>query len=269
MLWKDLRVSLFRDWRTALVALFVILAGTLFVFAIAWHSAVLDLAGTHAACLLGYLGIGCLVAAALAARSLTLEKESGCWPLLLTTPLSGGRIVLDKAAAVALKVSPMWLLALGHLTAAAIAGYLRPVAVVHGLLLVTYVTAFVVGAGLYFGAVCRGSGSAVLLTFAAIFAVWFLLPTGAQYYHEALSVESDWEPPPPAPVALNPGVQLVEIVSSALRGTDAWEADHGRLSAARRRRVLSERVAKSFLVHAGVGVLLAGAAAYRSRRRVF
>ena len=114
--------------------------------------------------------------AVLSASSITAEKESGCWALLLATPLTDGRIAADKIRAALRRCAPGAALLGFHVVAFTAVGVLHPLSVACLLLLVAGATAFVAALGLYCSVRLRRTTTAVMTTLVVLVALWAAVP---------------------------------------------------------------------------------------------
>ena len=122
------------------------------------------------------LALGLLATAVVAATGITSEKEAGSWPILLVTPLGRDHILLGKAVGVARRSLPVWALLGLHIVYCIGLGYMYPLV---GLLLLVVslgAAVFLTGSGLFFGAMCRRTTTAVILSLAMALAVWVAAP---------------------------------------------------------------------------------------------
>ncbi len=137
----------------------------------------LDADFTHVTYVLLFIFLGGLINIVFSATQITSEKESQSWSLLLTTPLSDRDILLGKAISAFRRCLPIWGLLAGHMILFTLAGYIHPVASLHLLLVVAWLTCFLTGAGLYFSARFARTTSAVVATFALVVGLWVVGPT--------------------------------------------------------------------------------------------
>jgi len=112
----------------------------------------------------------------LAACSISMEKETGFWPLVLATPMDSSAIFLQRVRVV---VDRSWLLfaAAGlHLVAFMAAGVLHAAAVAQVLVALTWAAVFVVAVGMYSSARARTTTGAMLRTVSVLSALWLGVP---------------------------------------------------------------------------------------------
>lgn len=112
----------------------------------------------------------------LAATSITIEKESHTWPLLLATSMDDLQILAGKAAGIFRRCLPVWSLLAGHVILFVLCKYIHPVTIVHLILIIVWAVIFLTGAGMYFSTLCKRSTSAVVATLAFAILLWGVIP---------------------------------------------------------------------------------------------
>lgn len=112
----------------------------------------------------------------LPATSITSERESRSWPVLLATPLDDKDILLGKLVGSLRRCLPAWLLLLGHIIIFSLAGFIHPLAIIHTGILVTWIAVFLSGSGLYFSSSFKHTTTAVLMNFTLAAVIWAILP---------------------------------------------------------------------------------------------
>ena len=177
IIWKELRSPMFRHHkiRTCIFAFIglVLLSGTYYLCA---KARVLDDEGTHAAYAIIFMGVGMLFTIVLPATSITAERESRSWPVLLATPLDDKDILLGKFVGALRRCFPAWLLLFGHIIAFSLLGFIHPLAIIQSGILVTWIAIFLSGSGLYFSSRFKHTTTAVLMNFALVASIWAILP---------------------------------------------------------------------------------------------
>jgi ABC-type transport system involved in multi-copper enzyme maturation permease subunit len=179
VVWKELRAPFVQgiDSRNSYIGLAAAIAGLVFTYVAGARDHSLQAEFSHVMYVQLFLFIGGLINAIFAATRITTEKESQSWPLLLTTPLSDGEILLGKAVSAFRRCLPVWGLLAGHLILFTLLGYIHPVVLLHVLLIGTWLTCFITGAGLYFSARFARTTSAVVATFGLAVGLWIVGPT--------------------------------------------------------------------------------------------
>jgi len=177
IIWKELRSPMFRHHKIRTFIFvsigLILLSGTYYLCA---KTLVLDDEETHAAFAVIFLGVGMLFTIVLPATSITTEKESRSWPVLLATPLDDKDILLGKFIGILRRCFPAWLLLFGHIIAFSLIGFIHPFAIVQTGILVTWIAIFLSGSGLYFSSRFKHTTTAVLMNFALVAAIWAILP---------------------------------------------------------------------------------------------
>ena len=222
IIWKELRSPMFRHHkiRTCILASIglILLFTTYYLCA---RASVLNDKDTHLAYALIFMGVGMLFTIVLPATSITTERESRSWPVLLATPLDDKDILLGKFVGALWRCLPAWLLLFGHIIIFSLAGYIHPLAIVQTGLLVTWIVVFLSGSGLYFSSSFKNTTTAVIMNFTLAAAIWAILPIlmaivasintpytrDAQYLVEAY-------------MDTNPFVQIFVIVDATATGSD-------------------------------------------------
>ena len=177
IIWKELRSPIFRRHkiRTCIFAFIglILLSGTYYLCV---KANVLDDEGTHAAYAVIFMAVGMLFTIVLPATSITTEKESRSWPVLLATPLDDKDILLGKFVGALRRCFPAWLLLFGHIIAFWLAGFIHPLAIIQTGMLVTWIMIFLSGSGLYFSSRFKSTTTAVIMNFTLAAAIWAILP---------------------------------------------------------------------------------------------
>lgn len=178
VIWRELRAPFIQgvDNRNNYIGLAITIGTLLFTY-LSWARAkYLDESFVHTSYVLLFGFLGTIVNVVFATTRITSEKESQSWLLLLATPLSDAEILLGKAVSAVRRCVPLWGLLAGHVILFILVGYIHWVAVVHLAMVVTWVTCFVTGAGLYFGTRFKRTTSAVVAGFALILGLWAVGP---------------------------------------------------------------------------------------------
>ncbi len=117
----------------------------------------------------GFWMVALLRLAVSAAGGITEEKESGTWPVLLTTPLDDDRILRSKAYAALRRNIVLLLSAAAVHVCFMLCASTSPKALSFGLCVLSAAASvfFITAAGLYFGTRLRGTTTAVVVTLGA------------------------------------------------------------------------------------------------------
>jgi ABC-type transport system involved in multi-copper enzyme maturation permease subunit len=178
VVWKELRAPFIQgiDSRNSYIGLAMAIVALVLTYLVQVPSKSLNEDFTHITYVMLFVFIGGLINIVFSATRITTEKESQAWPLLLTTPLSDWDILLGKAVSAFRRCLPIWGLLAGHMLLFTLAGYIHPVAILHLLLLVAWLTCFITGSGLYFSARFARTTSAVVASFALVVGLWVIGP---------------------------------------------------------------------------------------------
>jgi len=158
--------------------------------------------------------LGMLLAIVIPATLVTSEKETDAWPLLLTTALSDGQIILGKLAGALRRCLPVWALLFGHVAIFAVGGVTHWVALVHLTILVGWLVFFLCCSGLYFSCRFRRTTVAVVMNFALAAVLWAVVPFVFFAVSEIVQGPDDLAE---FVADANPFVQVVVIVETATR----------------------------------------------------
>jgi ABC-type transport system involved in multi-copper enzyme maturation permease subunit len=178
VVWKELRAPFIQgiDSRNSYIGLAMAIVALVFTYLVQAPSKSLNEDFTHITYVTLFVFIGGLINIVFSATRITTEKESQAWPLLLATPLSDWDILLGKAVSAFRRCLPIWGLLAGHMLLFTLAGYIHPVAILHLLLLVAWLTCFLTGSGLYFSARFARTTAAVVASFALVVGLWVIGP---------------------------------------------------------------------------------------------
>ena len=178
VVWKELRAPFIQgiDSRNSYIGMAMAIVALVFTYLASAHAKSLNEDFTHITYVMLFIFIGGLINIVFSATRITTEKESQAWPLLLATPLSDWDILLGKAVSAFRRCLPIWGLLAGHMLLFTLAGYIHPVAILHLLALVAWLTCFITGSGLYFSARFARTTSAVVASFALVIGLWVIGP---------------------------------------------------------------------------------------------
>ena len=219
VLWRELRGQVLkRKGRiTMLIAILTCLAGLAISYCVCARDEVLDSEAAHVIYVELFLLSGLLIAAVLPAASITSEKESLTWPLLLATPLEDWDILWGKAAAAFRRCLPVWLFLVGHLLLFTLLGYIHPIALLHMSMLLAGITGFLIGSGLFFSARFRRTTTAVVVNMCLALFLWAIIPAIIPIMLIS-SGESGWELYRML-LFLNPMALSSMLITGAVRGS--------------------------------------------------
>lgn len=143
---------------------------------VCYNSGCLDAGVVQSGYVLMFVIIGMIFHLVLSVSSITSEKETSAWPILLTTSLDDWQIVLGKAAGVFYRSLPVWLLLSGHVLIFAIIGYIHPIAIVQLPIIITGLIIFLTGLGLYTSSCFKRTTWAIITCFTFTIVVWLFIP---------------------------------------------------------------------------------------------
>ena len=177
VIWKELRLPLLgRRKITALIGIFVCLSLLFITYWLCFGENILDDEETHILYAIIFLSLGILFTIIYPATSITSEKESRSWPLLLTTTIDDGQILFGKFIGILRRCLPIWILLLGHVIIFSMFEYIHPFAIIQIGILVFWIVVFLSGTGLYFSSRFKRTTTAVIMNFALAATIWAILP---------------------------------------------------------------------------------------------
>ena len=272
VLWRELRAPMIQgaEGRNSIIGLIVAIIALLITYWICDNENCLDEAFTHICYVLMFTIVGSVFTMVLSAASITSEKETQSWPILLATSLNDWQILLGKAAGVLHRCLPIWLLMAGHIFLFVCLKYIHPIAILHMPIFVTGLVVFLTGAGLYFSASLKRTTSAVIASFALVLVLWIILPSVLGL----ISVIINNYDAVGSLVSANPAAQITILMDGA---GGNWNARAGFSnltfdwpdSSWRKAWSTSGLVFIYMLIYAGAGVLFGWRAKCRFRRNIF
>lgn len=123
-----------------------------------------------------FFGLGTLFTAVLSATSITSEKESRSWPILLTTTVTDWSIVWGKFLGAVRRCSVAWLPLSAHVVLFTLLGNIHPVGLVQLGFLVAWLVVFLCATGLYFSTRLARTTTAVIANVSLAAGLWALGP---------------------------------------------------------------------------------------------
>jgi len=177
VLWKELRLPLLGRHKVAtFIGIFIGLVLLLITYWLCLEERILDDEEIHILYTIIFMGLGMLFTIILPATSITSEKESRSWPLLLTTTIDDRQILFGKFIGILRRCLPIWIFLFGHIILFSLAGFIHPVAIIQMGILVAWIVVFLSGTGLYFSSRFRRTTTAVIMNFALAAAIWAIVP---------------------------------------------------------------------------------------------
>jgi len=219
VLWKELRSPMITRRKKVVLGLALLV---LFVtYALCAAEDILDHVDTHMMDVVVFGGIGMLFTIILPATSITSEKESRCWPLLLTTALGDWEILFGKFVGALRRCLPAWSLLFGHVILFCLVGIIHPVAIALMALIVAGPVVLLTSTGLYFSARFRHTTAAVIANLALAGVIWGLVPIVMALLTEIVPVDRDLLR---VCLATNPAVQGLVAIEEGVsaRGLFYW-----------------------------------------------
>jgi ABC-type transport system involved in multi-copper enzyme maturation permease subunit len=137
----------------------------------------LDEAFTQIGYVMMFTVIGSVFTIILSATSVTSEKESRSWPILLATSMDDWHILMGKAIGVFRRCLPIWVLMAGHIFLFVCLRCIHPIAIFHMLICITGLVVFLTGAGIYFSSCFKRTTSAVIASFGLALFLWVIFPS--------------------------------------------------------------------------------------------
>jgi len=176
VLWRELRAPMIQgaEGRNNIIGLAIAIISLLITYGTC--EKFLDEAFTQMGYVLMFTVIGSIFTIVLSATSITSEKETRSWPILLATSMDDWHILLGKAIGVFRRCLPIWLLMAGHIFLFTCLKYIHPIAILHMPIFATGLIVFLTGTGLYFSARFKRTTSAVIASFGLVLVLWVVLP---------------------------------------------------------------------------------------------
>jgi len=177
VIWKELRFPLLGRRKIAtFIGIFIGLSMLFITYWLCLEERILDDEETHILYAIIFMGLGMLFTIILPATSITAEKESHSWPLLLTTTIDDMQILFGKFVGILRRCLPVWCILFGHVILFTLAGFIHPIAIIQMGILVAWIVVFLSGTGLYFSSCFKRSTTAVIMNFALAAAIWTIVP---------------------------------------------------------------------------------------------
>jgi ABC-type transport system involved in multi-copper enzyme maturation permease subunit len=178
VLWRELRAPMIQgaEGRNSIIGMAVAIIALLITYGICVNENCLDQDIIQTSYVFMFMVIGSVFTMVLSSASITSEKETLSWPILLATSMDDWHILLGKAMGVFRRCLPIWLLMAGHISLFICLKYIHPIAIFHMPIFITGLIVFLTGAGLYFSARFKRTTSAVLASFGLALTLWAVLP---------------------------------------------------------------------------------------------
>ncbi len=177
VLWKELRVPLLGKRKIASIIFLVLgLLILLFSYWLFGRENMLDEEETHIFYAEIFISLGILLTIILPSTSITSEKESRAWPLLLATTLNDWQILSGKFFGALRRCLPVWCVLFGHIVFFTISGYIHPLAIFQMGILVCWIMVFLACSGIYFSSHFKHTTTAVIMNFILAVTIWAVTP---------------------------------------------------------------------------------------------
>ncbi|MBI9016650.1 MAG: ABC transporter permease subunit [Phycisphaerae bacterium] len=177
LVWKELRTPIIKGSRkTNIIALAITITVLLITYVINHVQDALDESIFQEFYINVFAIIGLVTSIALSATTITTEKESRSWPILLATTMTDRQIIIAKAIGVFRRCLPIWLLLFGHVILFIFIGYLNKASFIPIFLIITYLIIFFSGTGLYFSSRFKRTTTSVCANFGLAIILWLILP---------------------------------------------------------------------------------------------
>lgn len=267
VLWKELKKPIFqRRKKTSIIIISIAVILLFATYAFLGAKDVLDEEAFHIMYVLMFLALGMLFTIVAPATCITTEKESRSWPILLGTTLSRSEILLGKIGGLMPRCLPIWLFLIGHVLLFVLAGIIRPLAIVHILMLVVGLIAMFIGTGLYFSTRFKRTTTAVVMNFVLPLVIWGLVPLFMGLITEINNGNGDVVQGYCASIPL---VQVVVSINGNCQNNRRDQKNfgwpHGHENAATTTRLIFFFM----VINIAIGVSFAMRARYRLRRSIF
>jgi ABC-2 type transport system permease protein len=167
---------------------------------------------THLLYVLVFMGLGTLRLTVLSSTSITSEKESSSWILLLTSTLGDWQIVFGKLLGILSHCLPIWVFLLGHVILFYFLGFIHPMAILLTSILLIWFIILISCSGLYFSSLLKHTTTAVIMNFVFILFIWVLIPLIIGIFG-AIMRDNDFVE---GCLFFNPFIQIIVIVISSI-----------------------------------------------------
>jgi ABC-type transport system involved in multi-copper enzyme maturation permease subunit len=186
VVWKELKSRI--SSREKLIVAFIIGLEVAMIVAMYLFPVLVNAFGyeeTHIMYIWIFMGLGMLSATVFPSTCITSEKESRCWPLLLTTTLNDWQILFGKFVGVLRRSMFVWLLLFFYVILFCAFRYVGPLAPFHMILIIAGTVLFLSGTGFYFSSRLKHTNEAVIANIALAASIWGLLPLLLEFLAQA------------------------------------------------------------------------------------
>ena len=186
VVWKELKSRI--SSREKLVVKVIISLEVAMIFAMYLFPVIANTFGdekTHKIYIWIFMGLWMFSATIFPSTCITSEKESRCWPLLLTTTLNDWQILFGKFVGVLRRNIFVWLLLLFYVFLFWAFQYVGPLALINIILIIAGTIVFLSGTGFYFSSRLKHTNEAVIANIALAASIWGLLPLLLEFLAQA------------------------------------------------------------------------------------
>jgi ABC-2 type transport system permease protein len=189
VLWKEMRFPMFGKYRTLkILSVIAILSLLCFTYWLLARAKALDTEEVQIAYVLVFFTLGVIYTAVIPATTITSEKESQAWFLLLTTTIENREILEGKFLGSLRRILPAWILLFVHLSIFILVGYIKPDAFLQIAVVSVGVIVFLSCSGIFFSSLFKHTTTAVVMNFVLAAAIWGLFPLSIVLISEILQI---------------------------------------------------------------------------------
>lgn len=177
VLWKEMRIPLLGRRKIMKIIGLIIMFGLLcLTYLLCDKAKILREDDVQIAFVLLFFIMAVLNTIVIPATTITTEKESQTWPLLLTTTIEDRDLLFGKFFGSLRRLLPVWAILFFHLAIFIYAGIIHPMAFVQIGFIVVGIIVFLSCTGFYFSSRFKHTTTAVVMNFVLAAVIWALLP---------------------------------------------------------------------------------------------
>ena len=186
ILWKELRIGKSKSIMSPAFRRILWISTIAVIYICAAFFKVLTEPVFHAVIVTGLALFAFLRTAVLSALSISKEKQSRTWPILLTTTIEDAEILKMKAKAILRKTAFFWIVIFGDVIVFSVFLVLNPFSILGVTIAIIPTVLFLVGVGSYFGMRLKTTTGTMAATFAIPVVLWMLCPCSINFSPLAL-----------------------------------------------------------------------------------
>jgi ABC-2 type transport system permease protein len=217
ILWKE---KMSPVWRRHKVINTIALLGALglptFSYWLFHREDMLDDEDTHIAYVLVFLSLGVLYTVVIPSTTITSEKESQAWPILLTTTIENRDIISGKFIGSLRRLFGVWIILFIHLFIFMLGGIIPPIAFLQEGIVAAEVIAFLCSSGIYFSSRFKHTTTAVGMNLILAASVWALFPLLMVFISEIFDFPND---SPGICMDIHPFYQAANIIQATVNNS--------------------------------------------------